>query len=303
MPSCAQHTTPSQYAPRRTGSWSVQASLYELSTYMEIAMTKAKDGQELARENDSNALRALHRFGWLRTRDLGSLLWQDWARTPPKAGPSLRPPTATPSGIRMAQRTVARLRRDRLILTTQAPNGSLIHALSERGARALQNMGIAASSGKDMVREFGAAYFLHRSIANEIAISGILEGYRVATERETAQGRWLGGMGGICGKKPDVLLRASDRAWWVEVERRKNQSDYARLLTWLDKIWETSARLGEPAQLLNNVRLVQVVFICSGATARKLATDLASRGWSAEMLTTRIRFETSLYSFRTILHF
>ncbi|PPK43930.1 hypothetical protein B0G57_1102 [Trinickia symbiotica] len=203
----------------------------------------------------------------------------------------------------MAQRTVARLRKQRLILTTQAPNGSLIHALSERGAKALQSLGIAASSGKDLVREYGAAYFLHRSIANEVAIGGILEGYRVATERETAQGRWLGGMDGIRGKKPDVLLRANERVWWVEVERRKNQRDYARLLDWLDKIWESSARLGEPAQLTNNAWLVQVIFVCSDAIARKLMTDLTSRGWNAEMLATRIRFETSLYTFRTILHF
>ncbi|MGF6858352.1 hypothetical protein [Paraburkholderia sp. CI3] len=203
----------------------------------------------------------------------------------------------------MAQRTVARLREQRLILTTQAPNGSLIHALSERGARALQSFGIAASSGKDLVREYGAAYFLHRSIANEVAISGIIEGYRAATERETAQGRWLGGMTGIRGKKPDVLLRAGNLVWWVEVERRKNQRDYARLLDWLDAIWQTSKRPGEPALLLNDVRLMQVIFVCSEVIARKLANDLAGRGWSKELLASRIRFETSLYSFKAILHF
>lgn len=266
-------------------------------------MARAKDGRESARENEINVLRALHRFGWLRTRDLACLLWQAWERTPPRTGPSLRPPLATQSGIRMAQRTVARLRKQRLILTTQAPNGSLIHALSERGARALQNIGIAASSGKDLVREYGAAYFLHRSIANEVAISGIIEGYRAATERETAQGRWLGGMTGIRGKKPDVLMRAGDTVWWVEVERRKNQRDYARLLDWLDAIWQASKRPGEPAPLLNDVRLAQVIFVCSEVIARKLANDLVSRGWSTELLASRIRFETSLYSFKAILHF
>lgn len=266
-------------------------------------MRRTRDGREVALENETNVLRALHRFGWLRTRDLACLLWQDWSKVAPRNGPSLKPPVATPSGIRMAQRTLARLRNQRLILTTQAPNGSLVHALSEAGARTLQTLGISASSGKDLVRQHSAAYFLHRNVANEVAIAGIIEGFRVATERETAQGRWLGGMTGICGKKPDALLRAGAAVWWVEVERRKNQRDYVRLLDWLDAIWQTARRPGDAAPLLNGVKLVQVVFVCAAVTARKMEGDLRGRGWTAELLASRVRFETSLYSFKAIMHF
>mgnify|MGYP000853832867 FL=1 len=41
-----------------------------------------KDGRAIARENEVRVLRALHRFGWLRTRDLAVLVWQRWARSP-----------------------------------------------------------------------------------------------------------------------------------------------------------------------------------------------------------------------------
>lgn len=267
-------------------------------------MEKRQDGRLIAQANETNVLRALHRFGWLRTRDLACLVWQAWAKSPAKGEPSLTPPQANRSDIRMAQRTLARLREHKLILTSKAPNGSLIHALSEKGARALQALGVPAATGKDQLRDYHAAYFLHRNIANEVAISGILAGYRVATERETAQGLWLGGMKGILGKKPDVLLRSGGLAWWVEVERsRKNQKDYAKLLRWLDAIWKPNARLGEPAPLTEQVQLRQVVFICTAAFAKKLAADLQAKGWSPEQFLARVRCETLLYSFEAISFF
>jgi len=267
-------------------------------------MSGPADGRHIALANETAVLRALFRGGWLRTRDLACLVWQTWARTPPKTGPSLTPPVATSSGIRMAQKTLARLRKRQLILTTQAPNGSFIHTISERGARVLQGIGISANSGKDLMRDYHAAYFLHRNIANEIAISGILEGFRAATEREISQGHWLGGTAGILGKKPDVLIRSGSTAWWIEVERsRKNQKDYATLLKWLDAIWKTSPRLGESARLTDSVQLKQVIFICTAVFAQKLDSDLQSRGWSLEQVSNRIRFEKCLYSFKAISFF
>ena len=78
-------------------------------------MANSKDGRAVARENEVRVLRALNRFGWLRTRDLAALVWQEWARSP--AGePSLKPATATAAGLRMAQRTLRRLREKRLVL-------------------------------------------------------------------------------------------------------------------------------------------------------------------------------------------
>jgi hypothetical protein len=261
---------------------------------------KTKDGRAVARENEVRVLRALHRFGWLRTRDLAALVWKQWARSP--AGePSLNPPTATAAGLRMAQLTLRRLRDKRLVLSSRAPDGSVIYALAEAGARLLQQIGVTAVTGKDLVRSFSTAYFRHRCIANEIAIGAIVTGYRVSTEREIAQGLWLGGELGISGKKPDVLIRSSEVAWWLEVERsRKNAKDYAGLLKWLCTVAQDAFRTTGPLLLGEKVRWAKVIFVCTPSFQAKLTRDLAAAGWKKMRLDAFLQFETCLYSFEVI---
>lgn len=264
-------------------------------------MANSKDGRAVARENEIRVLRALNRFGWLRTRDLAALVWQEWARSP--AGePSLKPATATAAGLRMAQRTLRRLREKRLVLSSRAPDGSVLYALAEAGARALQQMGISATTGKDLMRTFSTAHYRHRCIANEIAVGAIVAGYRVSTEREIAQGLWLGGEQGIAGKKPDVLIRSGDTAWWVEVERsRKNGKDYAALLKWLGTAAQDAFRAAGPVLLGDKVRWGKVMFICTPAFQAKLPRDLTTAGWKKMHLEAFLKFETCLYSFEDIL--
>lgn len=265
---------------------------------------KAKDGRILARKNELNILRALHRFGWLRSRDLAVLIWQVWRSQPPKSGPSLAPRVPTHSGLRMAQRTLRRMRDRRLVLTAQAPDGSVIYSISESGARLLQRLGVAARSGKDMVRRYSGQHYLHRCISNEIAIGGIVEGYRVASEREISQGLWIGGQAGIHGKRPDALLRDGRKVYWVEVERsRRKSADYQKLLAWLQRLWSDKANIWQPATLADGVELAQVVFVCTPAFASRLSEDLKRLGWSPELIAFRVRAETALYSFQAIAFF
>jgi len=261
---------------------------------------KDKDGREIARENEVRVLRALHRFGWLRTRDLAALVWLRWARSP-VGEPDLTPILPTASGLRMAQRTLKRLRDKRFVLSSRAPDGSLIYALAEAGARLLQHIGVTAVTGKDLMRTFSSAHYRHRCVANEIAVGAIIEGFRIATEREIAQGLWLGGTDGIAGKKPDVLIRAGDTAWWVEVERsRKNVKDYAALLKWLSTAAQDAFRAAGPLLLGEKVRWGKVIFICTPAFQAKLTRDLTAAGWKKIHLDTLIAFNTSLYSFKDI---
>lgn len=258
------------------------------------------DGRALAHENEIRVLRALHRFGWLRTRDLAALAWQRWARNP-TGEPSLRPPTSTASGLRMAQRTLKRLREKRQVLRAQAPDGSLIYALAEAGARILKQVGVAAVTGKDQMRTFSSAHYRHRCIANEIAAGAIVEGFRVATEREIAQGLWLGGDDGIAGKKADVLLRGNGRVCWVEVERsRKNAKDYARLLKWMGAVGRDAFRQPGPELLSEGLRWGKVLFVCTTAFRDRLCRDLVAAGWKKIHIDTLLRFEVSLYTFMDI---
>lgn len=254
-----------------------------------------KDGRQIARENEVRVLRALHRFGWLRTRDLASLCWRRWAPKP-SGPPALAPTPPTASALRMAQRTLRRLRAGRQVIHAQAPDGSLIYGLSEGGARQLKELGVTAVSSKDLVRSFSSAFYRHRCIANEIAVSGIVQGFRAATEREIAQGVWLGGEAGIEGKRPDVLLRERNRFWWVEVEKsRKNKKDYQALLSWLSKV-KYDQRRRDGAQLLGVGNIWEkVVFVCTAAFQKKLYSDLQAVGWKISDIEALVSCETKLY--------
>lgn len=262
----------------------------------------SKDGRQVARENEARVLRALHRFGWLRTRDLAALCWRRWASRP-SGTPGMEPTSPTVSAVRMAQRTLRRLRDARLVIKGQGPDGSVIYALSEGGARTLKDTGgVTAVSGKDLVRGFSAAYYRHRCIANEIAISGMVQGFRASTEREIAQGLWLGGEAGIAGKRPDVLLRNGSQLFFVEVEKsRKNAKDYKALLVWLGKVLQDStrrdgSRLLGPGQVWGSV-----IFICTQAFETKLRGDLAGAGWTQRQVDVLLSFKSALYIFEDTL--
>ncbi len=260
-----------------------------------------RDGQQVARENETRVLRALHRFGWLRTRDLAALCWQRWASRP-SGPPGLGPTPPTASAVRMAQRTMRRLRDARLVIAAQGPDGSCLYALSEGGARALKNVGVTAISGKDLVRGFSSAYFRHRCIANAIAISGIVQGFRASTEREIAQGLWLGGEEGIAGKRPDVLLRSGSQMHWVEVERsRKNAKDYRALLVWLGKVLRDSTRRDGPQLLGPAQGWGRVIFICTPAFEARVRKDLEAAGWTRQQVSSLAFFESALYHFEDTL--
>lgn len=259
---------------------------------------KARDGRIIAAEAETRALRALGRFGWLPTRSIAALR-AAWSRGSP-GEPTLNAPVATASDVRMAQRTLKRLANARQVLRGQAPDGSVIYSLSEAGARRLKQSGIPAVSGKDLIRTFSTAQFRHRTIANQIGIGGILDGYRVSTEREIAQDRWLGGVAGIAGKKPDVLLRADRQIFWIEVERsRKNSRDYAKLLAWL-KIVADDAR-GESKLLGDGLAWGKIIFVCTLAFRSRLMRDLVAAGWKKSALDSLITFSTELYRFEDIL--
>lgn len=263
-------------------------------------MQSKTDGRQIAKDNEVRVLRAIHRFGWLRTRDLAALCWRRWP-SKPNGQPMLQATVPTASALRMAQRTVRRLRMSEMILSGRGPDGSVIYSLSARGARKLMNAGIAASSGKDLVRGFSSAHYRHRCIANELAIAGIVQGFRVSTEREIAQGLWLGGITGIAGKRPDVLMRGDGRVYFIEVERsRKNAKGYAALQSWLGKVMQDHARVDGPRLLGPGQVWGGVIFICSKAFELKLLRDLKNSGWSQQKMDSVLSFDSVLYRLEDI---
>ena len=260
-----------------------------------------KDGRLIARGRETQVLRSLARFGWLRTRDIAALCWNRWLPKP-MAPLDLAAVNATKSGLRMAQRTLKRLRLQHKVISSQAPDGSIVYALAEAGARALQEAGVDAASGKDLVRGFSAAFFRHRCIANEVAIAAINQGFRVSTEREIAKGLWLGGEAGVFGKRPDVVIRDGKRVTFCEVEKsRKKQAEYQALVRWLSRLLQLQQKSGGQAPLSPEVCLERVVFICTQVFQTKLQRDLEAAGWSQAQQSALIEYSCELYRFRDIL--
>ena len=254
-----------------------------------------RDGREIARQNELRVMKALHKFGWLRTRDVAVLLWMK-SRAKPLGDFVPTPIVVTASAMRMAQRTLLRLRNDRKVIWIQAPDGSTIYGLAEAGARQLISLDIPAKSAKDSVRRVSMSHYHHRRIANEIAIVAQLQGYRAASEAEIAAGVWLGGMKGIQGKKPDVVVRDGKNVWWVEVERsRRNANDYVKLLAWLKGLWQTGSHAMALAELPDGHILMKVQFVCDGAFIDRLEADLQKIGWSETQIKHRISQMRLLY--------
>lgn len=264
-------------------------------------MMSKKDGRLVAREREIQVCKALQRYGWLSAKLLGALLWVRW-KFKAVGPPDMHPIKPTASALRMAQRTLRRLHEARMVIRGQGPDGSVIYALSERGARALKDVGVNAISGKDLVRGFSIAYYTHRLISHQIGISGMVQGFRVSTEREISRGLWIGGEAGIAGKRPDVLLRSGNQVWWIEVERsRKNAKDYRAFLTWMGKVLQDSNRRDGSRLLGPGQVWAGAIFICTPAFEQKLRKDLATAGWTPQQIDALTRFETALYRFEDTL--
>ena len=225
-------------------------------------MTNKKDGRLVALANENRVLRSLHRFGWLRTRDIAALCWTRWPSKPADEL-VLTPEAASSSALRMAQRTLKRMRQKRYVISVQAPDGSIVYTLAAAGVRKLRQIGVNAQSGKDMTR-FSAAYFRHRCIANEVAISAICQGYRVSSDREISQGLSVCGESGFHGKRPDVVVRDGRYVTFIEVEKsRKKVAEYKDFLNWVSVMLRFREMPAGEIKINQDVVLNRVICICT----------------------------------------
>jgi hypothetical protein len=257
-------------------------------------MTK-QNGREVARSNDERLLKALHKFGWLRTRDIAALLWMPRLK---RAGNGFQVVhiEVSPTARRMAQRTLRRLRQQHRVIWIHAPDGSTIYGLSEAGARQLVGLGIPAKSGKDVIRRVSMSHYHHRRLANELTISALLQGYRASSEHEIATGKWLGGMEGVLGKKPDIVVRSGKDAWFIEVERSAaNRKGFEAKITFIREVYPLGEAADVPGELPDGHKLHQVVFVANPAFVARVCSDLRAAGWTEDMISRRIHSIPLLY--------
>jgi len=187
-----------------------------------ISLNSTPDGRITALKNELDTLAYLDRFGWLRSRDLATLIWRNSKNIE--------------SAIAMAQRTLKRLKEAGQILHRIGPDGATVYALAIAGVIRLgQERDIDARTGKDLIRDLGN--YEHRCLANTFAIRQIIAGQRVWTEREIQTNR--APIRAVKHKVPDGLVDISNPLYaegtlvlaWVEIERGyKKTSDFNKML-------------------------------------------------------------------------
>ncbi|CAN1510069.1 hypothetical protein MCEKH45_00772 [Methylophilaceae bacterium] len=248
-------------------------------------------GPVLAMRNEQAVLMALHRFSWLRTRDLAALIWQRKKKR--KGAIDLSPVIVSSSSMRMAQKTLLRLTKARKINSMKAPDTSIVHGLSEVGARLLREQGVKnARNTQDALRRISLSFYHHRRLCNELSIMGMMQGLQVSTEAEISAGRWFGGMEGIHKKKPDGLIKDDTGFYtWYEVERsRRNATDYKRLMDFLNAAWPKNKPLYNTAPMTAQEEMLRVCFICEQHFIDRVLNDLKLAGWDENLTRHRIHY-------------
>lgn len=160
-------------------------------------------------QNSLTILSSLHRFGWLTTRMISSLVWYEKSQ-----------------GLTLARRALKQLAEKKLVLRRETQDGTDCFTLSTRGAHVLHDeLDIKTESGKSL----SLGNVLHRAASNWFLIYKLRQGYKIWTEHEIQTGR--APVSGFNGKVPDGLLETDLGLTWIEVENAwKNRSERERIV-------------------------------------------------------------------------
>lgn len=171
---------------------------------------------EQRRLKDARGLSFLHQFGWLRTCELGKLMWPDIA-------------SCRQSADRLARDWLAR----RLVIARDLPGGAgRALVLATAGVRLLAEHSVAAISGKDLGKLTGDGGWLPPlTWRHDILAAGVLcelhrQGFTVHPEAELRRSADLG------AKIPDGIAVRGAETLWVEIENaRKSGPEMRKLAT------------------------------------------------------------------------
>lgn len=171
------------------------------------------DAYAQSRVNDVVGLGWLSRFGWLRTAELGQLMW-------PTSGHPRH------QADRLARRWVER----KLVLERELPEGAgRALVLATGGVRLLIDAGAGATSGKDIGEMVTGRWRAPLTWRHQLLAAGVLaelhrQGWTVYPELEIKR------RAGLLVKIPDGLAVLADQVAWVEVERAHKTGPQGRQL-------------------------------------------------------------------------
>ena len=171
------------------------------------------DPFEQRRLNDVEGLHWLSRWGWLRTTELGPLLWPG-------------NPTARHQADRLVRSWLAR----RLVIARELPDGAgRALVLATGGVRLLGEAGIAAASGKDVGQLVAGEWRPPLTWRHDLLAAGVLvdlrrRGYQVLPEAHIRR------HAGQLVKVPDGIAYRDGAVIWLEVEAARKSGKNMREL-------------------------------------------------------------------------
>lgn len=168
------------------------------------------------RLKDAQGLFFLHQFTWLRTFELGKLMWPDIS-------------SSRQSADRLARGWLAR----RLVIARDLPGGAgRALVLATAGVRLLADQGVVAVSGKDIGKlTDGGGWSPPSTWRHDLLATGILcelhrQGFVIHPEAELRRSADLG------VKIPDGICVRGQQVLWLEVENaRKTGPEMRKLAT------------------------------------------------------------------------
>jgi len=201
-------------------------SLEQVTEHAVISAIRSMSPIEQHLRNDLDGLQLIHKFGWLRTHELGPLMWPNGRHS-----------------RHQADRLVRSWRDRGLIIERKLPHHAgraLVLAL--RGVRLLAEQGIVARTGKDFGETKGQHWcppitWRHDLFATQILVHLYLQGFDVYPEAQIRR------EAGHLQKFPDGLAyRAGDQVIWLEVEHaRKTGRSMSQLAQALCAVSEGTA--------------------------------------------------------------
>jgi len=173
---------------------------------------------EQRRLNDANGLLFVHQFGWLRTAELGKLLWPN-----------------SPASRQAADRLVRSWIERQLVIVRELPDGAgRALVLATAGVRLLAENSIASGNGKDIGRFnreswLPPASWRHDLIGHAVLCELHRRGYQIFPETELRR------RANTNAKIPDGFAVKGNEGIWLEVEHArksgKKMSNLAQALS------------------------------------------------------------------------
>ncbi|MFJ5445967.1 hypothetical protein ACIKP9_06965 [Methylobacillus methanolivorans] len=230
-----------------------------------------RDKQMIGVEQHELILKYINRFGWLTSRMIKKLVYDDSSQ-----------------GLALARRALVKMIDNKLVIKRGLPNGGEAYLLGTKGAAFLRslNINIDAQSGARL--KLGNP--VHRACSNWFLIDELVDNKSsIWTEFEIQNGTCP--IHQIFGKIPDGLIRSDSEVEWVEVENSwKNRMERERIVRFCADM--LGCENYQP--LSSDFYLVKMIIVCSNKESSNYLVRSFIEAFEAGVITEAVLSEVEI---------